>query len=125
VRVALGQDDIAQVRNRTRSVEVMLSGWGADPVPAQVRREVPGASRQLPSPALGSNGGGLFAIDPRDNQGVTALGRIFQLELALPPEVRSSYLGARVYVRFNQGFEPVGLQIYRSLRQLFLRQFDV
>jgi putative peptide zinc metalloprotease protein len=124
-RVAVGQDDIAQVRERTRGVEVMLAGWGADPVRAQVRREVPGASRQLPSAALGSAGGGLFAVDPRDNQGVTALGRVFQVELALPPEVRSAYLGARVFVRFDHGFEPVGLQIYRALRQLFLRLFDV
>jgi putative peptide zinc metalloprotease protein len=50
---------------------------------------------------------------------------VFQLDLALPPEVRSSYLGARVYVRFNHGFEPVGFQLYRGLRQLFLRRFDV
>jgi putative peptide zinc metalloprotease protein len=124
-RVAVGQDDIAQVRSRTRGVEVMLAGWGADPVPAQIRREVPGASRQLPSPALGSAGGGVFAVDPGDNQGVTALGRVFQLELVLPPEVHSPYLGARVFVRFDHGFEPVGLQVYRALRQLFLRQFDV
>ena len=87
--------------------------------------ERPGASRQLPSPALGSVGGGVFAVDPRDSQGVTALGRVFQLELGLPAEVRSSYLGARVYVRFDHGFEPIGFQIYRVLRQLFLRQFDV
>jgi putative peptide zinc metalloprotease protein len=124
-RVAVGQDDIAQVRQRTRSVEVMLAGWGASPVPAQIRREVPGASRQLPTAALGSAGGGPFAVDPRDNQGVTALTRVFQLELALPAELRSPYLGARVFVRFDHGFEPVGFQVYRALRQLLLRQFDV
>ncbi|HEY5656337.1 MAG TPA: HlyD family efflux transporter periplasmic adaptor subunit [Myxococcota bacterium] len=124
-RVAVGQDDIAQVRQRTRSVEVMLAGWGASPMPAEVRREVPGASRQLPTAALGTAGGGSFAVDPRDSEGVTALGRVFQLELALPPEVRSAYLGARVFVRFDLGYEPVGFQIYRAFRQLLLRQFDV
>ena len=124
-RVAIGQEDIAQVRQRTRSVEVMMAGWGASPMPAQIRREVPGASRQLPSAALGSVGGGPFAVDPRDNEGVTALGRIFQLELLLPVEVRSSYLGARVFVRFDHGFEPLGFQVYRALRQLLLRHFDV
>jgi putative peptide zinc metalloprotease protein len=124
-RVAVAQDDIAQVRQRTRAVEVMLAAWGADPAAAQIRREVPGASRQLPTAALGSAGGGPFAVDPRDNQGVTALGRVFQLELTLPAEMRSSYLGARVFVRFDHGFEPVGLQIYRALRRLLLRQFDV
>ena len=125
VRVAVGQDDIAQVRERIRDVEVMLAGWGAEPVPARIRREVPGGSMQLPTAALGSAGGGPFAVDPRDRQGVTTLERIFQLELALPAEVRSSYLGARVFVRFDHGFEPVGVQAYRALRRLLLRKFDV
>ncbi|HVJ10885.1 MAG TPA: HlyD family efflux transporter periplasmic adaptor subunit, partial [Burkholderiales bacterium] len=125
VRVAVAQDYIDQVRNRTRGVEVMLAEWGAAPIPAQVRREVPGASRQLPSSALGTAGGGEFAVDPRDNQGVTAIDRVFQVELVLPPEVRSPYLGARVFVRFNHGFEPLGVQAYRAVRRLFLRQFDV
>jgi putative peptide zinc metalloprotease protein len=124
-RVAVGQDDIGLVRARTRGVEVMLAGWGADPFPAEIRREVPGASRQLPSAALGSMGGGPYAVDPRDTQGVTTLGRVFQLELALPPEMSSPYLGARVFVRFDHGYEPVGFQVYRASRQLFLRHFDV
>jgi len=125
VRVAVAQDDIALVRERTRGVEVMLAEWGADPVPAKILREVPGASRQLPTPALGKSGGGPFAVDPRDNQGVTALDRVFQVELVLPPEVRSSFLGERVFVRFDHGFEPAGIQLYRAFRRLLLRRFDV
>jgi putative peptide zinc metalloprotease protein len=124
-RVALAQDDIAMVRQNTRSVEVMLAGWGADPVAAQIRREVPGASARLPTAALGSSGGGSIAVDPRDKQGVTTLSQVFQLELSLPAEVRSDYLGARVYVRFDHGYEPAGFQLYRALRRLLLRQFNV
>lgn len=124
-RVALAQDDIAQVRQQTRAVEVMLAAWGASVLPAKIRREVPGASAQLPTAALGSTGGGQFAVDPRDSKGLTTLGRVFQLELALPPEVRSEYMGARVFVRFDHGYEPAGLQIYRALRRLLLRQFNV
>jgi putative peptide zinc metalloprotease protein len=124
-RVVVGQDEIGLVRQRTRSVEVMLAAWGADPLPARIQREVPGGSRQLPTSALGSAGGGPFAVDPRDEQGVSTLARVFQLELALPPEVREAYLGARVFVRFDHGTEPVGFQVYRALRQLLLRQFDV
>ncbi len=124
-RVVLAQDDIAQVREHTRAVEVMLADWGADPVPAQIRREVPGASAQLPTAALGSSGGGRVPVDPRDSKGVTALGRIFQLDLTLPAEVRSAYLGARVFVRFDLGYEPAGFQMYRALRRLLLRQFNV
>jgi putative peptide zinc metalloprotease protein len=124
-RVALLQDDIALVRQDTRSVEVMLAGWDARPLPAQIRREVPGASAQIPTAALGTAGGGPIAVDPRDQQGVTTLRQVFQLELALPPEVRSEYLGARVYVRFEHAEQPVGFQIYRALRRLLLRQFNV
>ena len=124
-RAVLSQDDIAQVRKNTRSVEVMLADWGASPLPATVRREVPGGSPDLPTAALGTAGGGAFAVDPRDAKGVTTLARVFQLELELPAEVRSTYLGARVYVRFDHGYEPVGFQLYRSFRRLLLSQFDV
>ena len=124
-RVALLQDDIALVRQDTRGVEVMLAGWGSRPVPARIRREVPGASLQLPTAALGSAGGGPIAVDPRDKQGVTTLRQIFQLELTLPAEVRSEYLGARLFVRFDHGFEPAGFQMYRAFRRLLLRQFNV
>jgi putative peptide zinc metalloprotease protein len=124
-RVALLQDDISMVRQSTRSVEVMLAGWNANPVPARIRREVPGASTQLPTAALGSAGGGPIAVDPRDKQGVTTLRQVFQLEITLPGEIRSEYLGSRVFVRFNHGFEPAGFQLYRALRRLLLRQFSV
>jgi putative peptide zinc metalloprotease protein len=125
VRVALMQDDIAMVRQKTRGVEVMLAGWDAKPIAAQIRREVPGASTQLPTSALGSAGGGPIAVDPRDKQGVTALRQVFQLDLTLPDDVHSEYLGSRVYVRFQHDLEPAGLQAYRTLRRLFLRQFNV
>jgi putative peptide zinc metalloprotease protein len=125
VRVALVQDDIAMVRQKTRGVEVMLAGWDSRPITAQIRREVPGASTQLPTSALGSAGGGPIAVDPRDKQGVTALRQVFQLDLTLPEEVHSEYLGSRVYVRFKHDLEPAGLQAYRALRRLFLRQFNV
>jgi putative peptide zinc metalloprotease protein len=124
-RVALLQDDIAMVRQSTRSVDVMLAAWGASPVPARIRRELPGGSFQLPTAALGSAGGGAVAVDPRDKHGVTALRQVFQIELTIPGEVRSDYLGARVFVRFDHGFEPAGFQVYRAFRRLMLRQFNV
>jgi len=125
VRVALVQDDIALVRQKTRRVEVMLADWGARPIKAHIRREVPGASTQLPTAALGSAGGGAIAVDPRDKQGVTTVKQVFQLDLAVPAEFRSDYLGSRVYVRFDHGFEPAGIQMYRAFRRLLLRQFNV
>jgi len=124
-RVVVPQDDIGMVRQSTRGVEVMLSAWGSEPVPGRIRREVPGASLKLPTPVLGSAAGGPIPVDPRDTQGLTALRQTFQLELVLPAEIRSEYIGARMHVRFDHGYEPIGLQIYRAARRLLLRQFNV
>jgi putative peptide zinc metalloprotease protein len=86
---------------------------------------VPGAATELPSAVLGSGGGGSFALDPRDSRGVRTLNRVFQVELELPAGQYARYLGARVFVRFDHGYEPMGLQAYRALRRLLLRHFDV
>lgn len=125
IRAVLSQDDIAQVRGSTKSVEVMLADWGASPLSAKVRRELPAGTPDLPTAVLGSTGGGTFAVDPRDGKGVRTLARVFQVELELPASIRAPYLGSRVYVRFDHGYEPVGFQLYRSFRRLLLSQFDV
>ncbi len=124
-RVVVQQDDVARVRERTRGVEVVLAGWETSPLKARVVREVPGGSTDLPTAALGNTGGGQIAVDPRDSKGLQALSRLFQFDLALPLEAHSPYLGARVQVRFDHGWEPVGFQMYQAVRRLLLWQFDV
>ncbi len=125
VRAAVAQDDIGLVRDRTRKVDVRSTGWNTTSWPSTVTREVPGGTHQLPTAALGSLGGGPFAVDPSDREGRTTLQRIFEVEVSLPPEARNSYLGSRMYVRFDHGYEPLGMQAWRALRQLFLRRFGV
>lgn len=124
-RVVVSQADITKVRQDTRGVAVMLAGWDAEPVPARILREVPAATNKLPTAALGSTGGGPFAVDPSDDKGLTTLERIFQLDVTLPKGAQTDFLGSRVYVRFRHDPEPVGMQIYRALRQLMLREFNV
>ena len=86
---------------------------------------MPGAREALPSPALGSTGGGSVVVDPRDPQGVTAAGRVFQVDLAVPSSSGLVDVGGRVYVRFDHGHSPLAHQWYLQLRQLFLARFDV
>jgi putative peptide zinc metalloprotease protein len=50
---------------------------------------------------------------------------VFELELALPSDVATGFLGQRVHVRFDHGYKPLGLQLYRALRQLLLRRLSV
>jgi len=125
VRAAVSQDDIGLVREHVRKVDVRSVGWSSQSYPAKVAREVHGGTHQLPTAALGSMGGGPFATDPSDRDGRTTLDRVFEIEISLPPEGHTEYLGTRMYVRFDHGYEPLGLQAWRALRQLFLRRFGV
>ena len=67
----------------------------------------------------------MFRFDPTDPDGMRALESHFQLDLSLPEEMKNPHIGGRVYVRFEHGTMPLALQWYRSLRQLFIRKFNV
>lgn len=125
VRAAVSQDDIGLVREKVRKVDIISAGWGSQSYSADMVREVHGGTHRLPTAALGAAGGGQFAVLPSDNSGRTTLERIFEVEVNLPPEARTEYLGTRIFVRFDHGYEPLGFQAWRSLRQLFLRRFGV
>jgi putative peptide zinc metalloprotease protein len=125
VRAVVSQDDIDLVRERTRRAQVRLAERVEDVVPARVKRVVPGASDQLPSTALGSAGGGQVPIDPRDARGVSAIERLFVVELELEGASRLVNLGGRVHVRFDHGRASMAVQWFRELRQLFLSRLDV
>lgn len=124
-RMAITQSDIELVRSRTKSVEVLVMDGGLHRLEARIQREVPGASEELPSPALGTMGGGTIPVDPRESGGSTAFEKIFQFDIALPLDYHPSNYGARVFVRINHGFEPIATQIYWGVREVFLNQFGV
>ncbi|HSB82457.1 MAG TPA: PqqD family peptide modification chaperone [Candidatus Methylomirabilis sp.] len=125
VRAVVSQADIDLVQHATRAVTVRLSERLGQQQPAVIRREVPGAIERLPSAALGYNGGGSVAVDPRDTKGVTAMDKVFQIDLELPSHLPLLNLGSRVYVRFDHGREPLAVQWVRELRQLFLARLNV
>ncbi|TFH48403.1 MAG: HlyD family secretion protein, partial [Lysobacterales bacterium] len=124
-RVVVPQADVGLVRGNTRSVEVRLVDDVGTALTASILREVPAADNRLPSSALGSVGGGKFQVDPQDEQGTRTLDPVFLFDLGLPAGTEIGNAGGRVYVRFDHGTEPLAQQWYRSLRQLFLRQFTI
>lgn len=121
------QGSVDLVRQRTNKVELRVAGNVWKELEATIRREVPGATRELPSLALSLAGGGSIGLDPNSGaQGeATALTPLFQFELAFSEGQPLPYLGSRVYVRFVHEKEPLGAQWYRSVRQVFLKQFAV
>ncbi|MDH4187656.1 MAG: HlyD family efflux transporter periplasmic adaptor subunit, partial [Nitrospira sp.] len=125
VRAIVDQQDIDLIRHQLHDVQVRLAERLTEPMPASMTRLVPAASEELPSPALGSEGGGLIPLDPRDEKGRTSLKRLFQVDLELPARQGILNVGGRVYVRFDHGTESLAAQWYRQGRQVFLARFNV
>jgi len=124
-RVVVYQADVDLVRCQTRGVQVRLPENIPETVSANVLREVPAATDQLPGRALTQEGGGGIAVDPRDRLGIKAFQKLFLFDIELP-SFRGLYnVGGRLYVRFDHGYEPLVYRWYREIRQVFLRRFNV
>jgi putative peptide zinc metalloprotease protein len=125
VRAVVSQSDAGLVRERTRAAHVRLAERLSEPLEATLLRVVPAAAAELPSSALGGSGGGAVVTDPSDPRGRKAIEPVFEVELALPPGTPTVQVGGRVHVRFDHGLEPLAVQGWRRLRQLFLARLDV
>jgi putative peptide zinc metalloprotease protein len=123
IRVVVTQNRIGLVRQHTRGVQIRPASHPGPAIPATIVREVPAATQHLPSPALGTAGGGTVNVDPNDASGTAVLENVFLFDLALSEPLETKYYGQRVHVRFEHDPEPLARQWQRSLHQLFMRQF--
>lgn len=120
------QGEVDLVRSRTTHVELRSVDRVRDLLPATIVREVPAATRDLPSLALSLQGGGRIGLDPSGGSNeVRALTPLFQFEIRFSGVHKPQTLGNRVYVRFVHLAEPLATQWYRSVRQVFLKRFAV
>ena len=124
-RVTVKQQDIDIVRNQTKTIEVRMVDRIFETQSAEIKRLVPGATDKLPSLALSQQGGGEIAVDPQATKQAKAFQKHFVLEVGFPINSPRINIGSRVYVRFDHGFESIGKQGYRRLRQLFMVRFNV
>lgn len=125
VRVIVDQADADLLREAVAGrAEVRLPADPGRGWPAQVLRIVPAASTELPSPALGRQGGGSVPTDPRDESGRRALVSHFEVELALPADFPRRVVGSRVGVRLEHSPAPLAPRLWRAARRLFLTHFQ-
>ena len=76
-----------------------------------------------PVVAIYFNFAGGTATDPADKQGLRTVDPVFLLDVSVPA-VLPERIGARVWLRFDLGYEPIGWQWARRLRQLLLKHFN-
>ena len=123
VRAAVAEEDAYLVRNRARRAVVRLAEAPGVTLHAVVSGDMPAATRRLPSPALADRGGGPYASDPADKDGVQSLEPVFLFDLTLDGRDLER-VGGRAWVRFDHGYEPLAAQGYRRAAQLFLKHFS-
>ncbi len=125
IRVVIRQSKVDLIRHNTRSVQIRFSDQLGNVYSGEVVREVPAATRELPSTALSLAGGGDIATDPRSEAQGQAMESVFVFEIAVP-EVRSrNRLGDRAYLLFEHDTESAGNRIVQAVRRLLLRNLDV
>ncbi|MDZ4253869.1 MAG: efflux RND transporter periplasmic adaptor subunit [Sulfuritalea sp.] len=125
VRVVVAQSAENLVSQRTRKVEIRPAGSVWQSFEAQIKREVPAATDELPSMTLSLQGGGKIGLDPTKPGDGKALEKLFVLDLDLSAGAPTNYIGGRIYVRFEHQPEPLAEQWYREARRVFLKRFNV
>ncbi|MCZ6855426.1 MAG: hypothetical protein O7G86_16060, partial [Gammaproteobacteria bacterium] len=125
IRTAVSQARVDLVRKSTKTVQVRFARDIDEIHETRIAAEIPASTRRLPSAALGSRSGGKVLVDPNDPEGTQAMEDLFLFDVRLPERVTPTMIGGRVYVRFNHGSETISEQLFRNVRLLFLRQFDV
>ncbi len=124
IRMAVSQDNIGQLRENIEGIKVRFASDPHREYAAKIIRQAPEATNQLPSAVLSTEGGGNFIVSPeRDNLQLQE--NIFVVDLEFNPEQRKIALGTRAYVRIFHGGEPITRQLFRRIRQVFLRRFNV
>ncbi len=128
VLAAVPQRQAQRVSADRQSVAVRLADAPQNEHRMQVVREVPAATRALPSLVLSLEGGGDIGLDPQSREQATplALEPVFLLELApLDVDFPVEAIGQRAHVRIGHTPEPLGVQAYRVIRDIFLERFMI
>ncbi|MCP3849890.1 MAG: hypothetical protein GY694_06590 [Gammaproteobacteria bacterium] len=125
IRMAVSQSHIGQLRQAIKDIKIRFANDISSEYSAQIIRQAPEGINQLPSAALSTRGGGQFIVSPDSKNELLTLQKIFIIDLQFDPQQQNIPVGTRAYVRIHHGGEPLARQLFRRIRQIFLRQFNV
>ncbi len=124
VLVPVTQAQVGKIRHRVNGVTARPADRIFQRVPARLVREVPAASTELPSLAFTLEGGGSFALDPREPEARRSFEPLFYFEVDLDEKIQDR-IGSRVHLRFEHEAETLASQWYRNIRRVFMRTFNL
>ena len=125
VRMAVSQNDIGRLRQKVVGVTIRFADQPKNEFDASILRQSPEATNRLPDAALSTIGGGPFMAGSNPNTDVDSAQKVFLVDLQPDYAGLEIAPGTRAYVRVHHGSETLASQWFRSLRQVFLRQFNV
>jgi putative peptide zinc metalloprotease protein len=125
VHAFVPEADIDTVMTALNGISVRLDGTIDRTVDAQLVRDIPNVGRKLPSPALAQANNGPFPTDPSAKDGDISLLPFVEIDLHLAQTDGDPRWGERAWIRFDHGTPPIAERVYRSLRQLLLKRFNV
>lgn len=124
-RIVVPQDAVNKVLRETADIEVRLASDPRTIISAQLIGEVPQATDQLPSRALGTSAGGDITVDMRDARGATSLAPLFVVDLLLPEYAGYYRIGQKVLVRFRHQAHPLGQTWLLKGQDYFINQLSM
>lgn len=124
VRVAVDQNDANFLKDNAAAFEIRLASDIATALEASEFKEVPSASNKLPSKLLGSQAGGAIAVDATDEQGLTAIDKVFQFDLTLPQTLTAPLPGQTATVRIAFPSETLAQKWSRIVKNVINHQIN-
>lgn len=124
IRAIVDQSGAASLQREatSRPVDIRPIGRPDQKLQGEVRSISTAGREALPSPALGTAGGGRTETDPTDDQGMRPREPVFEL-LIQPNTTDDLFVGQRVQIRFAREPKPVFAQLLRAARQEFQQRF--
>jgi putative peptide zinc metalloprotease protein len=123
VRAAVPEYDAALIREDTKGIAVRISDRPEQVLAARLVRDLPAATRELPSMALGDRAGGHYVTDPADTDGIRTVEPVVLFDVAVTDRYFER-AGGRAWVKFEHSAMPLASQWYRRARQVFLQRFN-
>lgn len=123
IRAVVPQSMIDDVRDRLRSVSVMLDEQPGQSLSAKWLGEVPAASNALPAEVLADRMGGRVATLTDDQHHVRPSEPMFVVDVAIPASLQRA--GGLARVKFHLTSQSLGQTWAKRVRQLFLRHFSL
>lgn len=122
IRLALTEADLVWLESGQSRVQVLARQAGqVQSFDSEVTRQRPGATRQLPTAALTTLGGGRLVAEQSD-QGVLLRDPVFDIELAWPEQAGDQAIGSLVRVRFDHGAATLLKRLQVTLQQQLLNR---